>query len=207
MKLDEIKIDEENFSKTIGVNIDSLTDECKSLLNQYDLKYRHLNKIEFEQALLDILQGMLSRVHLKSGPKRKEGWNIGWKSNLNAYTHTKKIQDLKPGYFRHEEYARYDGTYVKPLTSDFVFKFLKILQAQFYVANLKNIDNIFELGCGSGHNIATLAEIYPNKNFIGLDWSIESINTVRLLNEKLKPEISAHLNNWDMSAKKLFNLF
>ena len=136
---------------------------------------------------------MLSRLHLRSGQDRKTHWETGWKKNLDFYKDEKLQENLKPGYFRHEEFIRYDRTYVKSLSTDFVFKFLKILQAQFYVDNLKNINNIFELGCGSGHNIASLASIFPNKNFIGLDWSKEAIKIINLLNKNMEANISGQL--------------
>ena len=190
MKLQELTIDEQKFANTIGVKVNSLTKECKLLLKQYNLKYRHLDKDEFEEALLCIFEGMRARLHLKSGRDRKVHWNAGWKDNLDSYKSTKILENLKPGYYRYEKYVRYDGTYVRSLSSEFVFKSLKILQAQFYIENLRNIDNIFELGCGSGYNIASLAEIYPDKNFTGLDWSEEAVNILSLLNENMKANIS-----------------
>tara|TARA_R110002110_G_scaffold180184_2_gene386145 strand:- start:13244 stop:14182 length:939 start_codon:yes stop_codon:yes gene_type:complete len=206
LKFDEIELNEQKFASTIGVEINSLTDECKSLLKQYNLKYRHLDKEEFEEALLCIFQGMQTRLHLKSGRDRKFYWDAGWKSNLDSYKDIKNAENLKPGYFRYEKYVRYDGTYVKPLSSEFVFKFLKILQAQFYVDRLKNIDNVFELGCGSGHNIASLSEFFPNKNFIGLDWSIEAINIVNLLNENIEANISGQIFDFFTPHKNDFEV-
>ena len=79
MKLQELTIDEQKFANTIGVKVNSLTKECKLLLKQYNLKYRHLDKDEFEEALLCIFEGMRARLHLKSGRDRKVHWNAGWK--------------------------------------------------------------------------------------------------------------------------------
>ena len=95
--------------------------------------------------------------------------------------------------------------------------------------------SLVEVGCGNGHNLFGLAELFPNFNFVGLDYSDEMIQAAKILNNKhsdykisfnvadvLKLEDSGlddssydfvitdrmliNLNSWDLQRKALFNL-
>ena len=86
-----------------------------------------------------------------------------------------------------------DGTYVSPINDDFVFKFSRILQSQIYGSELENIDNIYEFGCGSGHNLEFLCKLYPEKNLVGLDWSQSAVDLVNLFAQEISPKISGQI--------------
>lgn len=69
-------------------------------------------------------------------------------------------------------------------------------------------ENVLEVGCGTGRNLAILAKKYPRTNFFGLDASTEMLKTAeRKINSKyfsnviLKPalaDIFSHLDTFDL---------
>lgn len=70
----------------------------------------------------------------------------------------------------------------KPYQSTIDFeKFLK----KYNVLNTKTL-NILDAGCGLGANLSYFANRYPNKKFIGWDYSAKQIKLAKYFNPKLK---------------------
>jgi SAM-dependent methyltransferase len=61
--------------------------------------------------------------------------------------------------------------YVVPEDPNFETKWYEIFRLWIFKTYLSEVDNIYEFGCGSGFNIATLADLYPDKEIHGLDWA------------------------------------
>ena len=74
--------------------------------------------------------------------------------------------------------------------------------------NIQDDENILEIGCGTGRNLAILAEKYPNANFYGLDASAEMLETAKGKVDKYKLENVALKNALadDFSYKETFDL-
>lgn len=74
--------------------------------------------------------------------------------------------------------------------------------------DVRNGENILEIGCGTGRNLAILAKKYPKANFCGLDASAEMLETARQKIDKNKLE-NVNLKNAladDFSFDKTFEL-
>lgn len=74
--------------------------------------------------------------------------------------------------------------------------------------DVKSGENILEIGCGTGRNLAILAKKYPNTNLYGLDASAEMLETAQKKIDKKKLE-NVHLEVAladDFSFDKTFNL-
>lgn len=190
IKEDVRSLDQDKFCEMLSFDKSELTENTKNLIDQYSLSYRHLDKEELETALHTILSISEAKKKVKSGSKRKSDWEKGWQENLDEYKESLEQSKLKPKYYRPEEYARMDGTYVSPFNDDFVFKFSRILQSQIYEKFLCDVDSIYEFGCGSGHNLEFLHGIYPNKKLVGLDWSNSAIELVNMFSDSISKNIS-----------------
>mgnify|MGYP003327929300 CR=1 FL=1 len=46
------------------------------------------------------------------------------------------------------------------------------------VESENSVNNLFEFGCGSAHNLVYASQIIPNVNLHGLDWSKNSIKII-----------------------------
>lgn len=74
--------------------------------------------------------------------------------------------------------------------------------------DVQNGENILEIGCGTGRNLAILAKKYPKTNFYGLDASAEMLETAQRKVDKNKlenVELKVALAD-DFSFDKTFNL-
>ena len=192
-KKEYISIDQEKVCEILTVKKCNLTKHTQKLINEFCLSYRHLTKIELEKALHTILSKSQDKKKIKSGEDRKLDWERGWQENLEEYNETLEEKKLKPKYYRPEQYARMHGTYVQPFNEDFVFKFSRILQSQVYGSILNDVDNIYEFGCGSGHNLEFLHNLFGEKKLIGLDWSTSAVKLVNLLSKKISPNITGQM--------------
>jgi SAM-dependent methyltransferase len=57
---------------------------------------------------------------------------------------------------------------------------------------LAKASTIFEFGCGSGYNVAHLAEMFPDKKIVGLDWAQASVDIVEALHERKGLNVEGH---------------
>src|SRR5262245_64407208 len=66
---------------------------------------------------------------------------------------------------------RLDGRYVLPASGRFETDVLAVLRTWVGAAFLAPSAEVYEFGCGPCHNLAALAQCYPEKKFHGLDWA------------------------------------
>jgi len=71
---------------------------------------------------------------------------------------------------------------------------------------LENVDNIYEFGCGSGHNLEFLHKLYPAKKLVGLDWSQSAVDLVNLFSEEISPNISGKIFDFFVPEKNDFSI-
>ena len=69
---------------------------------------------------------------------------------------------------------RVSGNYIKPKSHDFELNWYKAFRYWLFKTYLKDVDFIYEFGCGTGYNLPILSRLFPGKKLIGLDWVPES---------------------------------
>ncbi len=126
-----------------------------------------------EQAVIDDLMARIPTLN-KAGSK--ERWEKGWKENLEAYRKSGNIHDLRPKYIRANQPVRLNGKFVMPEDHNIEAKWYHWFFTQIAQKWLADAEAIWEFGCGSCHNVATLARAWPDKTIMGLDWSQASID-------------------------------
>ena len=60
---------------------------------------------------------------------------------------------------------------------------------------LKTFDSIYEFGCGTGFNLAVLAQLYPKKKLHGLDFVSSSVDLINRIGDTYSWSITGHLFN------------
>jgi hypothetical protein len=63
----------------------------------------------------------------------------------------------------------------------FELNWYKVFQLWLFQTYLKDVEHIYEFGCGPCHNLVTLAQLYPDKNITGLDWAKASVDIANKL--------------------------
>ena len=167
---------------------------CTNFISANDWRYQHLSP-DREMALCETL---LERCKTKdfsiADPDNKARWERGWGENLTAFEKTGDTGALQPKYIRAGQPMRIQGHFADVVDPNFEANWYRLMQEYIGQSYFSDMNEIYEFGCGSGVNIAVLAEMFPSKKLVGLDWVQPSV------------DILTRMNNKNVSGK-LFNFF
>jgi hypothetical protein len=107
-----------------------------------------------------------------AGKHRQKDWQNGWAENL-------KEDSLKPHYFDKFDIFRLDRKFVKSLTPHCEKKMLYEIVDKVFKKYFKGLDDAYEFGCGTGHNLMRLAQVNARAQLHGSDWVKASVDLVR----------------------------
>jgi SAM-dependent methyltransferase len=155
------------------------------------MKYRELTKQEHEGALIQIISTLLDPQIPYSGAHRKKQWEKGWAQN--------SVKDITPKYFEKYKVNRLNGRFVYALEKSYEQKMLYSVLDPIFMKYFHIIDNVYEFGCGTGHNLLRVKKYRKNINLIGLDWVRSSVSLVR------KMGMEAHLFDFFHPKEIKFN--
>lgn len=191
------KLSEADIAGMLGDLPDSLSKETIRCFKACNWSYRQLDPSERDRLILDILKRWETGQFSIAGDDQQERWEKGWCENLSAFQNSQDLSALIPKYIRPHLPIRLFQNYVLPGDDCFELHWYQILRAYLFGKYLKDVDNIYEFGCGTGHNLAYLASIYPDKTFYGMDWAESSC--------RLVDEIAGKYS-WRMKGR-VFNFF
>jgi hypothetical protein len=185
--------------KKITVNdIESITnfeisDECKKMIDDFNLEYQELNQQERDEIILGIINHLNIKLEA-AGKHRLEQWEKGWYENFELLKKGNSVNDLVPKYFGKSNIARWKGDFIKSDIKNFDYKQLLILMDAYlhqYVGN--NYDNLFEFGCGPAYHLLRFGNFNRNINLMGLDWTKASQNIIKEINSlEINTKIKGH---------------
>ena len=171
-----------DFARLFGTTTDDITESCKDIIDTVDLRYERLSGTDRDKIILNILKKTESVDLSTSGEKRKPEWEKGWAENLQDFINSGyDISKLVPKYFKKNVPVRLNREYVMPMDPDFVLNCTRVFRNWIFKKYLKDVDSIYEFGCGPATHLAFLASIYPKKKLYGLDWAKPSQEIIRLL--------------------------
>lgn len=168
--------------------IDNLT---LKLIKQKKIFFKELNTKEKEAAIISTLEKINIENRIVTTKGRKKIWEKGWGDINNIFIKKKKLESLIPQFYskRSNLYFRLKGKFIKS-SKFFEYKMIDIFRSWYFSKYLKNVENIYEFGAGSGHNMVRLTEIFPQKKIYASDFSSNSVNLLR--------NISDHMGyNWN----------
>ena len=134
--------------------------------------YRPLTKKEYDRTLIQIVDTLLAPI-VVSGKHRREHWESGWKQNL-------KEASLTPHYFGKYKVNRLNGKFVMALSKNYEQNALYRLLDTLFKKYLMGVEDIYEFGCGTGHNLLRIRKI-TTANLCGLDWVTSSQKILKRL--------------------------
>jgi hypothetical protein len=174
----------ENF-----IDLFELTDissRCQNLVDTYDFSYEPTTGDQRDEIILTILSA-LYRGFDKTGNVSK--WNEGWEENFQAYLKSGKNPEfLMPRYYkRTPSPLRLQKNFILPNDGNFETSFFDVLRMWVAEEYISTSDHVYEFGCGPAHNLLAFNEIFPNKQYTGLDWAIPSQKIIKAID---KPNIS-----------------
>ena len=166
-----------------------LRKEIDELVVKLDFSYRQCTRHEYNSSLLEILKAIDSNLHDHSRKHRLSRWESGWSENLEEFLESNfDVSALVPKYYRPSYISRFSGELVISNSPSFQYDFFQILRKYLALRYMKSFSEIYEFGCGPGHNLVSIASTLNNPvcKYIGLDWSSSAVETVN--------QIGKHLN-------------
>ena len=127
---------------------------------------------------------------IKAGKQRQNEWELGWSENLKnlKFNNVSEIKNsLTPKYFNKYNAVRFNNKLIKPTSLQFEKNTLLIILFWLFDKYARKFKNIYEFGCGTGHNLLTAHEVNPKAKLYGLDWA----KTSQLIISKLKKKIKS----------------
>lgn len=156
---------EAHFRSMLG----DLPEAALDIISDCDWRFKVLEGQADEDVKLGLLQrlrdGQFSRVS-----RDKARWEKGWSENLEAYEHSRSTDALIPKYLLRHEPMRLFGRFVMPHDPRFELNWVRVYQEWLFMV-MGNADAVYEFGCGSAWNLARMKERYPEKRYVGLDWT------------------------------------
>ena len=162
---------------------EKLSTYVKNKITGYKLVYCPLEKTEEEEVCIKIINTLLNPFLVYSGPHRLKQWEKGWGQNLTELGQAKTTGAIFPHY--HGKYAinRLNQNFVKGVSPNYERNMLYVILDYVFDKYLRNFKNIYEFGCGTGHNLLRVREVNPTANLFGLDWAKSSQKIIKKMSD------------------------
>jgi hypothetical protein len=131
-----------------------------------------------------VIANVMAAIPLLNRAGTKDRWDVGWGEILERYKASGDTKDLRPQYIRPNQPVRLNGRFVMPEDPDVEMKWYEDFFDSIASRWMFDCAGIHEFGCGSGHNIATLAAKFPKAYVCGWDWSEASVEILREMNRR-----------------------
>lgn len=139
-------------------------------VKRYDFGWRRLTKSERDEAILSILQRLDGFTQV--GAHRHGIWTDSWEETRQRYLRSGgDIDALDPPFMGATPIIRLGGDYAIPRDPSFEVYWYRVFRQWIFRRFLQNARRVLEFGCGSGFNLATMAQLYPDVELVGLDWA------------------------------------
>ncbi|MDO8483135.1 MAG: class I SAM-dependent methyltransferase [bacterium] len=158
---------------------EKLSAYVKDKIAGYKLVYSPLDKKEEEQVFIKIIDTLLDPFLVYSGPHRLKQWEKGWGQNLTELQKAETTDAVFPHY--HGKYAvnRLNQNFVKSVSPNYERNMLYVILDYVFDKYFRKFENVYEFGCGTGHNLLKLREVNPSANLFGLDWAKSSQKIIK----------------------------
>lgn len=176
MKTQQHILKPKDFESLFG---ESLSRCVKNRIIKYSLKYSDLNSRERDACLKQIISVLSEQNLMYSGQHRHEHWVNGWAQNLSRLSKGRPDNAIIPGYFGKYRINRLRQKFVKSVSKNFEYNMLGVILDWLFDKYFKNYKDIYEFGCGTGHNLIRLRSFNPKANLCGLDWAQSSQAVIR----------------------------
>jgi SAM-dependent methyltransferase len=176
--------DREDFARSFGVDPASLPMECLELIRKSDFSYSVPDGAERDAIILEILRKYDGDVQKIGSPERQNVWQRGWQENLDAFVNSNNdLASLVPKFIRPGLPIRLNGSFVRPTNPMFELAFLRVFRVWLFKTYFKDVYWVYEFGCGTGFNLVEMAQLFSQKNYVGLDFAPAAATLVTRIGE------------------------
>lgn len=184
----------EDFADSFGTTVDDLPHACRELIANTDFRYGILEGDERDRVILDVLRGIETDQQKIGAPEREGIWEKGWAESFRDFCASGyDLNTLVPKFVRSDQVIRLNRKLVKPTDPTFELDFFSVFFQWLFRKYLKGMDAVYEFGCGTGMNLATIAQIFPTMELHGLDFVPSSRDLLNKVGEVYGWNITGHL--------------
>ena len=138
-----------------------------------NLEYSEISTEERDEAILKFIETLDSDL-VKAGPHRAGDWEKGWGENLQDYDKSRDLKDSLPKYFGKIPYGRWKQNWVLPENQEMEYNLLSLILEYLIDQHISENDSVYEFGCGTGHNLLRIRNVFEKTYLHGLDWATSS---------------------------------
>ncbi len=184
-----------DFAHSFGVMVNDIPIECKHFIKNTDFRYRIIQNKERDDIILDVLKKIESDKQVIGAKERKNVWENGWSENLHEFIDNNfDINKITPKFIKKGQPIRFNKQYIVSLGNpNFELDYFKVFRIWLFKEYMENFDNIYDFGCGTGFNLVTLAQMYPNKKLHGLDFVDSSKLIVNKIRDVYKLKMEGYI--------------
>ena len=174
-----------DFARLLGHPEQALPSACRDTIVTNNWQYGWIEG----EALDELVAGLLDRIRRRDFsiaiPGDKARWVKGWGENLDEFVASKgDLSALAPKYVRADLPVRLFRRFAQTAEPQFELNWRRVYQQYLFSTYLADCERIYEFGCGSGGHVSVLAQMFPKKKIVGLDWaepSCEIVNNMHRL--------------------------
>ncbi len=190
------KLSVEDFADLFGVQVDTFSTELKNKIKSLNFNYELPTTEKTNEIVLDILKKIENDKQIIGAEDRTAVWFKGWDENLQMYKNNNySDKSLTPKFVRTGNPVRLRQEYVLPEDDNFELNFIEVYRHWFIENYFKSFDNIYEFGCGTGFNLLSVNNIFPEKNLYGSDFVQSSVDLVNEIAKRKKISLQGELFN------------
>lgn len=198
------KVTLEDFARSFDVSVDEFSYVLKSFITKTDFSYRLPDGEERDRVVLDVIKKIESDTQIVGAKERQDVWELGWNENLQDFiSGGYDLSKLVPKFFRFNQALRFNQNYIIPYNPNFELDYYSVIRRWLFEKYFEEFDTVYEFGCGTGFNLASLAQLYPQKKLHGLDFVPSSVKIVNTLGEVYGWQLKGHLFNMLSPDKNL----
>lgn len=141
-------------------------------IKKYDFSYHDIDFAEYQRLMIFCLES-LKKDFKETGSHRQDVWQSGWSENWQKFSLSKDLNDLSPVYYRSntDKALRFNGKLIRPVNPKFEQNMQKVVISWLTDVYMRDVDSIYEFGCGTGKNFLSMKPINPDAKLIGADWT------------------------------------
>jgi len=186
------KLSLSDLASSLDVSVDEFSEDVENKFKEFDFRYELVEGENFNQLVLDSLKVLDADSLSRVGAHRIDVWEKGWSENYQDFVSSNyKLSALVPKYYNAYDHLRLNGKFIKPVDPCFEINFYTVFRVWLFQKYLAGLNNIYELGCGTGLNLILLAKLFPKTNLYGLDWTSSSQQILSALAEN---------HNWNIKG-------
>lgn len=186
-----MELDAAHFARVFGIAQSALPAACVQAIAAADLRYERPSGRARDDIILKVLAHIQSGKPTAVGEHRANIWEACWSDNLQRFVDAGlKPESLVPSFVTPGLPVRLDQDYALPASPRYEIGVLQVIRAWLFERFFREVEAVYEFGCGSGFNLVALSQQLPGKKLYGLDWSKSANDTVNLIRRSLGVDVT-----------------